>query len=651
MSVTVVTRPLQRTTATDAPPADPLRAWLACLPADLPAFAPIALSPTDHCRTSAEAHAAARAAACPDLFLVHAAEPNVGEHVIADVARLAAAQRVLILSPDPGAADRIAERLAKLTPGGVVRALAEDENPIRPSPVVAKVTSVALGTGKVEQLKRETSAAVAAAEARLTAVTRMAALDAEIADLTAARDRIEAAVRAETGTPCAARLAQLQAEYDHRSTCLQAEWQPVSAARKEKESALAAIRKQRAEAERKPGFFARLLGMVKHGPDAAEIEKRVRVLETETAALATKWDEFQARADAETAAFAAEREKLIRETVATRRAESDSQLAELSVARNRLQAEVGPNPPPTREAAEQQLAAARDRLADLTRNAPDFVRRSLAEPRVVVGTPASLHADPVFHRDASAEPPFGLLVLDRCEDLTEPDFLRLAKLASRWVLVGDAAAPHGEPKPQLNGAPGRNGRGGRPVEVSFAARLARLLDRERWVREADRLVCRLTHPTPDQRRGMTREPLLDRPEIELRFTADAAGEPVLAEVAFPAATTVAAAKSFLFHQVGEVLLHPCGVVRWDHTPAALTACWPAAEHGTPATDATWIDLEPGVREKVVGAGLAAFTAAVAFDPSAGWDAAKAEAWLARHLPAESAARFAAVPSDASSKRR
>ena len=44
-------------------------------------------------------------------------------------------------------------------------------------------------------------------------------------------------------------------------------------------------------------------------------------------------------------------------------------------------------------------------------------------------------------------------------------------------------------------------------------------------------------------------------------------------------------------------------------------------------DATWIDLEPGVREKVVGTGLFAYTAAVRFDPAEGWDAEKAAAWL------------------------
>jgi hypothetical protein len=54
-------------------------------------------------------------------------------------------------------------------------------------------------------------------------------------------------------------------------------------------------------------------------------------------------------------------------------------------------------------------------------------------------------------------------------------------------------------------------------------------------------------------------------------------------------------------------------------------------------------LEPGVREKVVGVGCAAFTAAVSFDPAAGWDAEKAAAWLDRHLPAPSAGRYATVP--------
>ena len=250
--------------------------------------------------------------------------------------------------------------------------------------------------------------------------------------------------------------------------------------------------------------------------------------------------------------------------------------------------------------------------------------------------------EPAEQHAAESAPPFALLVLDRAEELTEHDFVRLAPLAARWVLVGDAP-PADEPRPHLNGAHHRHppGRNGRPAEVPFAARLARHLDRQTWAVEADRLVCRLC-ASPRRRRGsLTREPLLDRADVEVRF-AQADGEPVLAEVAFPAATPVAAAKSFVFEQLDKILLRPCGPVEWDHTPDAVTARWPAADCGG-GPDAAWIDLEPGVREKVVGSGACAFTAAVSFDPAAGWDAEKVAAWLDHHLPAHSDCRFAAVP--------
>jgi hypothetical protein len=205
------------------------------------------------------------------------------------------------------------------------------------------------------------------------------------------------------------------------------------------------------------------------------------------------------------------------------------------------------------------------------------------------------------------------------------------------VLVGDAV-PRNEPRPAFNGNT-RPPRHGRSIEVSFVARLAKLLDRETWTVEGERLVCRLVHLTPEQRRAVTREPLADRPEIELRFTASDA-EPLLAEIAFPGMTAITAAKSFLFHTLGEVLLRPCGEFVWKHAPEQITAAWPAADVGR---DANWIDLEPGVREKITGAGLFAYTAAVSFDPSAGWDAEKAAAWLGKYLPPPAISRFAAVP--------
>ncbi|MFM8273734.1 MAG: hypothetical protein ACKODX_15595, partial [Gemmata sp.] len=73
------------------------------------------------------------------------------------------------------------------------------------------------------------------------------------------------------------------------------------------------------------------------------------------------------------------------------------------------------------------------------------------------------------------------------------------------------------------------------------------------------------------------------------------------------------------------------------------ATWPAADTGEPCG---WVNLAPGVREKVVGTGPFAFTAAVTFDPAADWDAEKAAAWLGAHLPEPSPSRFAALPRSA-----
>jgi hypothetical protein len=278
----------------------------------------------------------------------------------------------------------------------------------------------------------------------------------------------------------------------------------------------------------------------------------------------------------------------------------------------------------------------------------DLEKRILAESRVVVGTPGCLESNPVFDRDPHtlhSQPFFGLLVLDRAEELTEHDFVQLARLAARWVFVGDVALSEESPANLRVGSPRHGsgvGRNGRAIEIPFAARLVRALDRERWTQENGRLVCRLICLSPDERRKTAREPLLDSPDIELRFTTNTEGEPVLVEVAFPPATSIAAAKSFLYRQLGEILIRPCGAVVWQIADAAIAASWELADRATKTAEAAWIDLEPGIQEKVVGVGLAAFTAAITFDPALGWNEAKAVNWLQEHLSAESLSRFASV---------
>jgi hypothetical protein len=654
MSATLATRTEPRTPLPGALAGDPARALLSRLfaaPHELPAFAPARLHPAPAGeRHPAEAHAAARAAACPDLFVVHAPDAG-GERVIAEVARAAhhhEAGRVLVLSPNPAAADRITERLVRAATVATVRALADDENPARPLPAVARVTSHALGASRVDQLKRETAAALAAAEARLAALDRLAALSAEVAELTARRDGVEAQVRAEAAghevTAFTALIDGRKAEHEAAVRGPLEQRIAADAEAKKQDAEVARLREQLAEATRKPGFFGRLFGKA-NPADPAPIEKNLHEAERRASELADRAAVLRKELEAAAAALTAEREQLIAGEVAARRFPLDSRLAQLTADRQRHAAELAPCPSEgeleaARATVAAELAATRDRAAELDGNRVDLLRRLLAEPRVVVATPGSLGVDPAVDSGT----PFALLILDRAEELTEADFVHLSRLATRWVLVGDVLAPP-DAKVHTNGVHPRHGHrhNGRPVEVPFAARLAQVLDRERWAHEGPRLVCRLAHPTPEQRRCMTREPLLDHPEIELRFSADpATGEPVVAEVVFPPGTTVAAAKAFLFRQLGEVLLHPCGELCWDHGPTALVAHWPAADALTTVTVA-WAELEPGVREKVVGGPGAAFTAAVTFDTAAGWDAEKAAAWLDLYLPDPCPTRFAVVP--------
>src|SRR5262245_49154734 len=145
--------PTQGRTSTDHLTATPApnggRVWLARLFAGergFPALVPTAIpvpgrggssfgTPTPlQPLTPAEHDALARALGCHDLFVLDAADRPARERLIADLIRLTAdrGERVLALSPDPASADRIAESVAA-GGGSVVRALADDENPLRPA--------------------------------------------------------------------------------------------------------------------------------------------------------------------------------------------------------------------------------------------------------------------------------------------------------------------------------------------------------------------------------------------------------------------------------------------------------------------------------------------------------------------------------------
>lgn len=618
-------------------PDAPGRAFVSRLFAGSFEFAPFAAvaPPTD--RTPAEADAVARAAGCPDLFAVHA-DPVAGGRFIADVTR-AATGRVLILTPNEQAADKLVERLAALEVP-VLRALADGENPARGVPAVSRATSAARLSSPEESARRETAARLTAAERRSAAfapvakvVARLLEAEAELVKLdagraahAACRARAEAEVRAETDTPFARAAAELRAARAAERAALETDLRAAEADRAAKADSVAKAREHLAEAQKKPGFFARVFGgKPKPGaPDPTELERTVVALEGEVQALAARTADLSARFAAADAAHAAELEARVTSEVAARQSACDALLTatEADFARGRAEVEAlkkviaGAVPGEDHAAAHAELIAARAAHADAERAASAARERALTDPRAVVGVPLCVGADPVFAA-LPADAPFDLLILDRAELLPEAEFARLSRLAKRWLLVGDASAA---PQP----------RNGRRADVPFFARAAAALDRETLVPEGPRYVCRLLPPVA--RRALTREPLADRPEIELRFVADEA-EPVVAEIAFPAALPVPDAKAFLCGELNEVRLRPLGEAVWTE----LEVTWPAAGDG-----GAWVNLEPGVRERVVGAGAGAFTAALSFDPAAGWTAESAAEWIAAHLPPPGS-RFAALP--------
>lgn len=657
-----------RTPGTDRPPVSPIYRLLERLgSADdpLPSFHVPPL-PVGQCPPGL-ADAVARAAACPDLFLVHTPDHGTGERVIVEVARCRPDERVLILTPDPAAADRITEALVQAGETELVRALGPDETPANTPETVAGLTSPALLTASVEQIRQEAEATVAAADARLTLIERLCdnreradRLAQEVVAVTAHRSAVASAVRAATEAPSdmpfVTRLAQLDAEYRALTDTLTARLSDLERAVGELEAKLADLRTRHALAAadeaRKPSLLGRLFGKPRPGPTTAECEELVRQAESERESLQARVEATREELAAAAARHAAEREAAIQAEIADRCRGFDERLAELAAEAERLDREaddlrrrvadlpVDCDLPAIRYGATRDLIVARERAAEAVRCAERAARSTLHMKRVVVGTPRALHADPALELSKHPDsPPFALLVLDRAEQLTEAAFLDLAGWASRWLLVGQVV------RPELPAPEGSTSwtRPGRAPELPFATRLAHLADREPWACEGARLVCRLYHPTPCERRTLCREPLLDRPEIELRFVRTTAGHVALAEIAFPAGTTVAEAKRFVHEQLGLVLLRPCGLAHRHGDEATIRVCWPVVEQA--GTDLCWVELEPGVREAGVGTGAGVFTAAVCFDRSAGWNEAQAEAWLAAHVPTTTSSRLAVLSDD------
>lgn len=245
-----------------------------------------------------------------------------------------------------------------------------------------------------------------------------------------------------------------------------------------------------------------------------------------------------------------------------------------------------------RQEAEATLSYARKTLADLESDPAAMAVQYVNRATLVVGPYAS-------KRDSAIERgTFDRRILEGAESVTQTEWEVLASETDRTILVGDFA-PHSDFPPSGS------------ISESWAT-----AHRPQWRREAGRLVAVVAAIVGEPRR----EPLADRSDIELRFGTDATGDYVLASVAFSPETGVADAKAFLALDLGEVQLVPLGPARWHSEE--LSVAWPLLE----SDDGVWIDVEPGVRERVVSVDGLPATAGVRFD-SAMWSREAAEVWI------------------------
>jgi hypothetical protein len=143
-----------------------------------------------------------------------------------------------------------------------------------------------------------------------------------------------------------------------------------------------------------------------------------------------------------------------------------------------------------------------------------------------------------------------------------------------------------------------------------------------WGREGERVVCRLRPVPPDGRGRLQREPVADRPDIELRIHTPLGGTPELAEMAFPAGTAIARAVEYVFAELGEL---PAGL--GGEIPIAWAP--PSAEvNGGPWPP--YAILAAGVRALIADSAAGWMPTAVEFD-QLGWDRERAAAWVRRHV--------------------
>lgn len=272
----------------------------------------------------------------------------------------------------------------------------------------------------------------------------------------------------------------------------------------------------------------------------------------------------------------------------------------------------------TREQEDQKFA---QKWAEYLQTSTRDVTGRLPELANVIAAP--LDGLPPEHAAGS----FDLLLVEDAHLVTEADLLRLGRCAPRWVLIADhqpdapAAAKKDLPARLRENAPLFRPRcfqklwqqlHGDPMPAPYS-----------WTREGNNLCCHLRPVAPEEQARLETECLADHPEIQLRILPHPRA--LLAQVAFPAGTSLAQAKQFIVRELQEVPVQRAGPTVWIQEGPDHLVCHLAA--GAGSSNHVPIEIEAGLREWA----CESHTNRLEFDRSAGWARPQVDAWLQRHL--------------------
>lgn len=649
---------------------------------DLSPITPAPVTFVDQALDRCQGEAVGRALASPDLFLLRGLPGSGKSRVLAEILTQTAlaGQRALFVAAEPVAVDIVLERIAQHPAVFALRFLDAGQASGTLSPAVWNCTyPERLRTLQNDLRQRAAQAVHEAVElqrrrqaesplwARLADVVRtLGNIERQLRSLVQGRAQVEAAVLQEISAdpavsgPLSNSLAALQARTQEERTALQARLRAAEEERLglmrvlEETECQRALLRPLAEAKRQGRWWTLAWWRATFGgqvlQQADELDRRREDTQRQVQESACRQEDLRQQLQQLEGRLLCERDDLMRAEIERRlqqvNDEEQSLLAQQSqqqAAWQRLNAELDPSyrpAEPSLEAIEeaqarwQQACCQVDEGCSFAQRWVEYLEgageqlaaRLPAWANVVAGTISALSADSGFV--AAARGDFDVLVIEEADTLTESEFLQLARLARRCVLVGASSSPTSQPEKSSSRIELRPAVFSKLWNTlhSDSARL-HIAWQQRTTEQdaAARWCCRFRPLQEEDRKNLETETLVDYPEIELSILVTPKSPPALAEVAFPPGMSIQEAKQFIFRELQEPALDAVSQGGWlRETPDAIHFELAPGDGTVP--DAL-IELAAGLHE-AVHEGKTRF---LEFGKDAGWTRTQVDQWLQRHL--------------------